>query len=45
MHGLSGLDLQQQLLDRGYRIPIVFITAYPDEIHRKHALDAGAMGS
>src|SRR6476620_987503 len=31
MPGLSGLDLQDQLIARGHRIPIIFITSYPDE--------------
>ena len=31
MPGLSGLDLQDQLIARGHRIPIIFITGYPDE--------------
>lgn len=44
MRGLSGLDLQQRLLDLGHCVPIIFITAYPDEIRCQHALDAGAVG-
>lgn len=44
MPGLSGLDLQRELDGRGYHIPIIFITAYPDEQRRMHALSAGAVG-
>jgi FixJ family two-component response regulator len=45
MQGLSGLDLQRQLLDQGHHVvPIIFVTAHPDEVRRKHALDAGAIG-
>jgi FixJ family two-component response regulator len=44
MPGLSGLDLQHELGSKGYRIPIIFITAYPDERRREHALSAGAIG-
>ena len=44
MQGLNGLDLQRRLLDQGHHIPTIFITAYPDEARRKHALDAGAIG-
>jgi FixJ family two-component response regulator len=44
MPGLSGLDLQRELGSKGYRIPIIFITAYPDERRREHALSAGAVG-
>jgi len=36
MQGLSGLDLQRRLLDQGHHVPTIFITAYPDEVHRKH---------
>ena len=41
--GMSGLQLQRHLAERGYRIPIIFITASPDEGIRAHALDAGAV--
>jgi len=29
MPGLSGLDMQSRLIVEGYKVPIVFITAYP----------------
>ena len=44
MPGLSGLDLQDRLIARGHRIPIIFITAYPDENVRTRAMKAGAVG-
>ena len=44
MPGLSGLDLQRELGSKGYRIPIIFITAFPDDRRREHALGAGAVG-
>ena len=44
MPGLSGLELQEELRSRGYRTPIIVITAYPDEKHRTRALNAGAVG-
>lgn len=44
MPGLSGLDLQRVLKAKGYGIPIIFITAFPDERRRSNALDAGAVG-
>jgi FixJ family two-component response regulator len=37
MPGLSGLDLQDRLLTNGHRIPIIFITAHPDNIVRARA--------
>ena len=44
MPGMSGLDLQDQLQARGYRMPIIFITAYPNERTRRHVFAAGAAG-
>jgi FixJ family two-component response regulator len=43
MPGMSGLQLQTHLAAAGYRIPIIFITAYPDEEIRAQALEAGAV--
>jgi len=44
MPGLSGIDLQDRLIARGHRIPIIFITAYPNENVRTRAMKAGAIG-
>jgi FixJ family two-component response regulator len=44
MPGLSGLDLQDRLVARGHRIPIIFITAYPEDSARARAMKAGAVG-
>ena len=44
MPGLSGIDLQDRLIARGHRIPIIFITAYPEENVRIRAMKAGAVG-
>ena len=43
MPGLSGLDLQDRLIARDHRIPIIFITAYPDENVRRRAMKGGAL--
>ena len=43
MPGLSGLDLQDALIARGHRIPIIFLTGYPDENARMRAMSAGAV--
>jgi FixJ family two-component response regulator len=43
MVGMSGPELQQELLRRGYRIPIIFITAHNDERLRAHVLEQGAI--
>jgi FixJ family two-component response regulator len=44
MPGLSGLDLQRHLLATEHQIPIIFITAFADEITRQRAMEAGAYG-
>ena len=31
MQGLSGIDLQDRLIANGHHIPIIFITAHPDD--------------
>ena len=41
---MNGLELQQQLSRRGFDIPIIFITAYPDDAVKTRALKAGAVG-
>jgi FixJ family two-component response regulator len=43
MPGMSGLDLQWELIKKGQKIPIIFITAYPEESVRKRAQSAGAV--
>jgi len=43
MPGMSGLQLQSHLAGLGYKIPIIFITAYDDTVSRQRALQAGAV--
>src|ERR1700741_4469151 len=43
MPGMSGLELQEHLLTQGRRIPIILITAFPEERARERALRAGAL--
>jgi FixJ family two-component response regulator len=40
MPGMSGIELQNLLKTQGHRLPIIFITAFPEESVR--ALEAGA---
>jgi len=42
MPGLSGIELQEFLRTKGYRIPVILITAFPDEHVRRRAMQAGA---
>jgi len=44
MPGMSGLELQTRLLARGCRLPIIFMTAFPEARARAQALAAGALG-
>jgi FixJ family two-component response regulator len=44
MPGLSGIELQNQLIARGNHMPIIFITAVLEESTRARALKAGAVG-
>jgi FixJ family two-component response regulator len=43
MPGMSGIDLQKELNRRGYKIPIIFITAQNDESVRMRVLEQGAV--
>jgi FixJ family two-component response regulator len=42
MPGMSGIELQNLLKTQGHRLPIIFITAFPEESVRAQALEAGA---
>jgi FixJ family two-component response regulator len=44
MPGMSGLELQQELIRRRPGLPIIFITAFPEERTRQQAMAAGAVG-
>jgi FixJ family two-component response regulator len=44
MPGLSGVELQSQLIARGNCTPMIFITAFPEEKVRRRVLEAGAIG-
>jgi FixJ family two-component response regulator len=44
MPGLDGLELQSRLIAEGHRMPVIFITAFPEEKSRKRAKLAGAVG-
>ena len=44
MQGLSGLELQQQLAERGTKMPVIFLTAFDSNEIRQQAKQAGAAG-
>jgi FixJ family two-component response regulator len=43
MPHMGGFELQERLVILGFDIPIIFVTAYPDEALRARALEAGAV--
>lgn len=44
MPGMSGLDLQSQLIADGHTMPIIFVTALSDDEMRARAAENGASG-
>jgi len=44
MPGMSGIELQSHLIAQGRSVPMIFITAFPEESIRSRALKAGAVG-
>ncbi|MDX7951857.1 response regulator [Lichenihabitans sp. Uapishka_5] len=42
MPGLGGLDLLKVLMDRGVRVPVIVVTAYPSKASHERALALGA---
>ncbi|WP_426533121.1 response regulator transcription factor [Bradyrhizobium sp. McL0615] len=42
--GMSGAELQTRLLLEGRRLPIIFVTAFPEEAIRERVLRNGAIG-
>jgi FixJ family two-component response regulator len=43
MPGMTGVELHRHLIDAGYAIPTILVTAYPDEAIRKCALKNGVL--
>ncbi|MDB5396250.1 MAG: hypothetical protein JWM91_3756 [Rhodospirillales bacterium] len=43
MPGLSGLELQRELIVSGYNMPIIFLSAFANERAAAEALQAGAV--
>jgi FixJ family two-component response regulator len=43
MPGMSGLELQRQIVAANLRIPIIFATSYADGDEQAQALEAGAV--
>jgi FixJ family two-component response regulator len=43
MPRVDGLELQRRLASEGHLIPIIFMTAFPQDAVRERALTAGAV--
>ena len=43
MPGMTGVELHRRLVDAGYAIPTILVTAYPDEVVRDRALNDGVV--
>ena len=44
MPGMTGIELQDELIAQGRAMPIIFITAFPEMKVRAQALASGAVG-
>ncbi|MBX9825415.1 MAG: response regulator [Xanthobacteraceae bacterium] len=44
MPGMSGVALQARLIDQGNPVPIIFVTAFPEQRVKDRVLAAGACG-
>lgn len=44
MPGMSGIELQNYLIAKGHRVPVIFVTAFPETEAQSHVLRAGAIG-
>jgi FixJ family two-component response regulator len=44
MPGMNGIELQNELIAQGRRLPVIFVTAFPEMNARSRALAAGAIG-
>ena len=43
MPGMTGLELQAEIVRRGWSLPLIMMTAYPTPAAREQALAAGAV--
>ncbi|HTO59715.1 MAG TPA: response regulator [Bradyrhizobium sp.] len=43
MHGMTGLELHDRLVESGKRIPTIVITAFPKDADRRRAQQAGVV--
>jgi FixJ family two-component response regulator len=44
MPGMTGIELQKQLLAKGHRLPVIYVTAFPDFHRGGKELPLGTVG-
>ncbi len=44
MPGMSGLELHQKMIERGFKLPVIFITGFDTAETRSQARESGAFG-
>ena len=44
MPGMNGVALQARLIDQGNSVPVIFVTAFPEQNLKEQVLAAGARG-
>jgi FixJ family two-component response regulator len=43
MPAMTGIELHRHLIEAGYTVPTILVTAYPDDVDRARALDDGVV--
>jgi FixJ family two-component response regulator len=43
MPAMTGIELYKHLIEAGYKIPTILVTAYPDDVERARALSDGVI--
>jgi FixJ family two-component response regulator len=43
MPGMTGVELHRHLVEAGYAIPTILVTAYPDEVDQSRAVNDGVV--
>ena len=43
MPAMTGVELHRHLIEAGYTIPTILVTAYPDDVERARALNDGVV--
>jgi FixJ family two-component response regulator len=43
MPAMTGIELHRHLIETGYTIPTILVTAYPDDVERARALNDGVV--